>query len=822
MSVERDNTATARDWSRIELIFGQALTLPAAERDAFLDRRCAGDPELHAEIAALLAADAEADGFLAEAAALPQEPHATDLLRSGDRLGSYLIKRPLGHGGMGSVFLAERADQTFTREVAIKVLRHGSESASAAERLQLERQILADLDHPGIARLLDGGTTPTGLPFLVMERAHGEPLDVAAARLELSIPRRLEVFLAVCDAVSFAHRQLVVHRDLKPSNILLDDSGKPKLLDFGIAKLLADASLGPTAEDPISPLTTASWDRKLTPSYASPEQLRGERITVATDVYQLGVVLYKLLTGQLPYRFESRSLLDIERTITRESPPSPSSLARGIAPDLDAIVLKALRADPESRYLSVEALAEDLRRFQQSLPVLARQGAFRYVSGKFLRRHRLPLAVVALLGSLLAAFTDSTLRQAQRIERTASRLAAMEGVLFDLFWAASPEASQGRPPTVAELLERGERRLRVAPLQDPGAHGSVASLFGRIALHLGRFEDADKWLVEALDSFDAADNSSELQLAAARAKGDQALLALYREENYEQAERLARQALESARGADPKDSALLFELTNNLAGVYCWWRRWEPAEQLVERAAEMMEDGLAPGEQVAIHLSQRALLTKHRGQTAESRQLYQRALELFQQLEGEIDPDVGAVLHQLGLLARDDGDLETAGELLSQSLAIRRQIFPIEHWVVAQNLFQLAAIHHRSGDLELAEDLMQETLDIYLRDPARGPTMTRTVYILLHLAELQIDNDRHEQAEATLAELPESWWTSEVRDPRQQPWARAVRARIEASKGHQVEAKAILERSHEQLLELAGESYVATAKVRAWLEDLEI
>ena len=385
-----------KDWRRIEAILGSALELEPEEREAHIQKACGEDAEVLREVQSLLASHNEAAStFLGRPVPLPDDLNLPSPPASGEAVGAYRLLEKLGEGGMGTVYRGERADGAFEREVAIKVLRGGMHGVEASQRFELERQILASLDHPGIARLLDGGTTPAGAPFVVMELIDGEPIDQYCDRLGLSVAARVDLFLEVLAAVASAHRNLVVHRDLKPSNVFVDQQGHVKLLDFGIAKMLDPEEMGETGE------MTASWQRMLTRNYSSPEQVRGERITVATDVYLLGILLYKLLSGCLPHSFSSQSLAEVEAALTGNPPKPPSraledilrpSAIEGETPpqgvdridsDLDHIVLMALRSDPGERYGSVVELREDLQRFRQGLPIRARTGSRRYRAKKF-------------------------------------------------------------------------------------------------------------------------------------------------------------------------------------------------------------------------------------------------------------------------------------------------------------------------------------------------------------------------------------------------------------------------------------------------------
>jgi eukaryotic-like serine/threonine-protein kinase len=403
-------------WQRLKRIFQDSLEQAGDARAAFLDRACAGDADLRAEIESLLASHQEAGGFLSQPVVdaeglLADETPALE----GRRIGAYLILGELGHGGMGTVYRAVRDDDAFRKTVALKVVRGGGASP---HRLQAEREILARLQHPNIAAVFDGGTTEGGQPYLVMELVEGVPITEYCAARKLGTRARLEMVRAVCDAVQYAHRNLVVHRDLKPANILVGEDGRPKLLDFGIAKLLAGDA------DP-DQAPTATLLPAMTPEYASPEQVRGEVVTTSTDIYSLGIVLYELLTGRRPYVVQGESLESIVRAVCESAPPLPSTMVRrgDLRGDLDTIVLKALRKEPSRRYLSVQELSEDLRRHLAGLPVLARADTLGYRASKFVRRHRAAVAAAVLVSASLVGGIVATTRQARIAE--ANRLRAV-------------------------------------------------------------------------------------------------------------------------------------------------------------------------------------------------------------------------------------------------------------------------------------------------------------------------------------------------------------------------------------------------------------
>ena len=413
---------------RLKLFFAEALERPPAEREAFVDEACAGDAGLAAELRALLEAHARDGGFLEDIVAVG----ARDVVvhqgegsgggGGGDgmlrgRFGVYEILEELGSGGMGTVFLARRADSEYEAKVAVKIVRPGLFSTETLRRFRAERQALARLAHPGIARLLDGGTTERGVPYLVMEHVEGLPIDAYAEQKGLDRAARIHLFRSVCGAVQYAHANLIVHRDLKPANILVTAEGEPKLLDFGIAKFLGE-------EDPH---LTRVGERVLTPDYASPEQIRGEPVTTATDVYSLGVVLYRLLTGRAPYGFPSGRSSEIEKIVCEREPEPPR-----LSEDLDTILGKALAKEPERRYASVAELSEDLRRYLDNETVAARPDTLVYRASKFVRRHRTGVAAAAAAAFALAAGLAVALASAAAARREARKAEQINAFLQEI------------------------------------------------------------------------------------------------------------------------------------------------------------------------------------------------------------------------------------------------------------------------------------------------------------------------------------------------------------------------------------------------------
>jgi serine/threonine protein kinase len=531
---------TPEQFREIRNLFEAALELSLDEREAFVTEKCGDDSALRAEVLQMLRAEAKTrvpiDGPAAAAfhSRITEEtPPAGAFMGSegleGRRIGPYLLQRSIGSGGMGTVYLATRDDEAFKKQVALKVVQPHTGGTDLLRHFQQERQILATLDHPNIARLLDGGTTADGLPYLVMEYVEGRPIDDYCNEHKLSITERLKLFEGVCRAVQYAHQNLIVHRDLKPSNILVAENGTVKLLDFGIAKLL------PTQGQATAKLTRTGI-HLMTPEYASPEQVKGEAITTATDVYSLGVVLYELLTGHRPYRIKSRLLHEIVRIICEEEPTRPSTvvsvveeadtegkiptitpdrvshvregkpgrLKKRLTGDLDTILLMALRKEPQRRYRSVEQFSEDLERHLTGLPVLARRGAFPYRVSKFIQRNWTLLASLTLI--LIIAISYLFFDQYRKAHQ--QRLTAQ-----DLFY------SMKYLDTDIANLEQFALRLDIEKLQ-PEALQDFTKHIAKLRVRRRELENSYDHLLDTLRVYDSHSEQERLVLRLARIFGE--------------------------------------------------------------------------------------------------------------------------------------------------------------------------------------------------------------------------------------------------------------------------------------------------------------
>jgi serine/threonine-protein kinase len=753
-------------WERVEALFVQACAQPAGERAAFLEA-CCDEPALRLLVLELLAADAQPDDMLAEliagqAAALTRDE------RSGHRLGPWAVQRFLGEGGSSAVYLATRADEQFHKRVALKVLKRGRDTVALVSRFHLERHILAGLEHPNLARLIDAGTTDDGLPYFVMEYVEGAPLDRWCDERRLGPRARVELFLQVLAAVAYLHRNLIVHRDLKPSNILVTADGTAKLLDLGIAKLLDPERVGPDvrAAELVAPA--------LTPAYASPEQHRGDAITTASDVYSLGVLLAELLAGRRPPPAPQRAAAG-QRDASHELWPSrllrravgpdaltaeelaarrglaPAALARQLQGDLDAVVSQALASNPERRFASVDAFAEDLRRHLAGWPVAARGDAWSYRMAKFLVRQRLPvtlaaLAALALVLTLVGLFVQSArLQQARDVsERQRLRAEQVSSLLVDIFQVSDPGVAQGRNVTARELLDRGARRVQSELGGEPQVRAAMLATIAKVYRQLGLYHEAEPLAEQALlelrrggDRLHLGDALNEL--AVLRASLGQ----------YERAEPLFREALAVRRAVHGEQDERVAAALNNLALLQ--HDRGHYAE-----AAHLYREALARDEQrfgrhdprTLTGLSNLGLLEHDLGRDQEAERLLREVLAAREQRHGTRHPDVAETLALLGRVLGSQGYLDEAEAVLERALALERELRGGQHPDAARVLAELGSIARRRGQLARAEAFYRRALELQV---ARlGRAHPESAWTQVGLAECLLADGRTEAAEATL------------------------------------------------------------------------
>jgi eukaryotic-like serine/threonine-protein kinase len=768
------------EWLRRDRLLAEALEQPAPARAAFLDRACSGDAALRETLEQLLAAAEEPDGFLdapavelaaglvADWAEGQGDGAAPDLAPEGRRVGPYRLLEKLGEGGMGTVWLAERADGQFEQRVALKLVRTGMASEEVRRRFRRERQILASLNHPHIARLLDGGVFagPDGeeQPYLVMELVAGEPLTAYCERRRLPVEARLALFAEVCEAVRYAHGHLVVHRDLKPSNVLVaeDEEGRPsvKLLDFGIARLLEEEDAG-----------TRTLLPRLTPEYAAPEQVRGEAATTATDVYSLGVVLYELLTGRRPYGFARLTAAEVERVVCEWEPERPSAavaqasrfadaertaepgaLRLRLRGDLDAVVLKALRKEPAARYATVDALLEDVRHHLAGRPVAAHAPTAAYRARLFVRRHRWGVAAAAAFALLLMGFSAVTAVQSRqiRVERDRARSEAGKATrvtdfLLSLFEANDPNVARGDTLTAGELMARGLREAEALRSQ-PEVQAEMLEVIGRTYDRMGRLDLAAAPLEEALalrrrlhpESHPDLARSLFLRAATASDLGD-----------YGRAEPLFREALalqrDVLRPGDPALGATLY----GLAGLLHFQGRQAESDTLFRQAVHIFRRlPAAPEDPETVgYIKDVAGYLHYSRSYADAEALYRQAVRMQEAYYGEAHPALAETRFLLADVLFRTHRYPESERLYRRGLDVALPSLDERHFVVRQGLRGLAQTAYHQGRYAEAERLLRRVLDA---NP--GHEWTGAAGPLLDLGQVVAEQGRLAEAEPLLQE----------------------------------------------------------------------
>ena len=725
-------------WTEVRALFEEMVDLPPAaraERLASLE-----NAELREAVERLLASDQEAGGFLETPAAglagelLGAAPGPEDGAPPPERIGAYRVLSRLGRGGMGEVFLAERADGLFEQRVAIKLLRRGMDSEDVLARFSRERQILARLDHPHIARLLDGGAAPDGRPYFVMELVEGETITAFGRARRLSIEDRIRLLLDCCDAVSAAHRNLVVHRDLKPSNVLVTGAGQVKLLDFGIAKVLAEDAAG------AAQARTREDTRLLTPAYAAPEQLRGEPVTTATDVWALGALLYELVTGTTPQRRDAGAPADpapaaegetIERPSARvaktplEALPlgSPTErdrrrLEKRLAGDLDNVLRMALRREPERRYGSAGAFADDLRRHLSGQPVRARPDTLGYRAAKFLRRRRLAVAAAALVLLSLVGGLAATAWQARRAEANA-RVAAsaarraerVKEFLIGLFEIADPEQSGGSVPA-RDLLDQAGRRLDTELSAEPDVQADLLEAVARIDRGLGRLDSAETLARRSLAIRQAAPGSDPAGLGRSLAtlgavEMDKGKL----EEALKQLER----ALAIVEAREGPGSLAAARVRSDFAQALFWKGDVARATELEKTVYRDYRNALGEDHvQTAIHRRNLGVLLDELDRLDEAETAFRGSQAVLEKKLGPEHVNLGNSYVNLAVLLERRGKVRRRPKASTrESLEVRRKALGHDHRVVGQSLQLTALFYLNQGRYEEAERSYREALALF-------------------------------------------------------------------------------------------------------------
>ena len=817
----------AERWQRIDDLLQGALDCAPDRRGAFLENACGQDAALRSEVESLLEAYSRAGSLTAGPAfedglrVLTQDqPEAATDSMLGRRIGPYQIIRLIGSGGMGAVYLAARVDGAFQKEVAVKVIRRGLDTDRIIRRFSSECQMLASLDHPNITRVLDAGTTDDGLPYFVMEKMEGQPIDRFCQAVGLDLNGRLRLFRTVCEAVQCAHRNLIVHCDIKPGNVLVTAEGVPKLLDFGIARLLR-----PPADDATRDGATAAL-YLMTPEYASPEQVRGEPVTTVSDVYSLGILLYQLLTGELPNRLLRRTPAEIERSICEQEPARPSLVApraigRCLRGDLDNIVLMAIRKDPRQRYGSVEQVSEDIRRYLEGLPVIARPETRGYRAAKFVRRHKASVAAAILIFFLLAGGITATLWQAAvaRHERDAARLEQAKAARINAFLqemvgysavtAGGPNHTS-RDATVAEMLDDAAQRVETELADQPQVKAGMLATIGSTYMVQAKLDRAQRFLREAYDLDLKLYGSNSRQTASVMVplgglsylRGDYAgadswygkALPIYRahlkDVDFEirwmaalssdaafakralgrpaEAEALWQEALGYAPRIPPKYRGQTIAPRTFLAQLYMDRGDVAKADPLASEAVRELRSWGGDRVSLAQTLIDLGTIRRLQIRYAEAEALIQEGTNLFALAVGNDHPNVAYGLLSLSSLHYYESKFDQAAQEARQALNIVKKLPPGTNYYAAVYNALGRALNGAGRSTE-AEPLLREALAIRRKYPRRGDIATA----LGSLGECLVAQKRYAEAEPLLVEsyqilmvqhVPESPVLREARD----------------------------------------------------------
>lgn len=729
---------------RVRALFDAAAELPAAERQAFLAQACADDPTVQQEVEELLAAmarseqtwDRPAGADLAGALAADTESRA-----AGGRVGPYEITRLIGMGGMGAVYEGVRADDQFHKRVALKFLKRGGVGDLAVRRFRYERQILANLSHPNIATLLDGGLTPDGQPYIAMEYVDGVPLTTYAAQHRLTVRQRIGLLLQVCAAVQHAHQNFVVHRDLKPGNILVTGDGAVKLLDFGIARLMRDS-------EGLEMLpATQGGALAFTPDYASPEQVRGMPVAASSDIYALGVIASELLCGHRPFSLDGQLFAEWQTILTQAPAPAPSSLVRDadaaafstsaarlrrdLTGDLDAIVLQALRKEPERRYGTVDQFARDLQRHLDGLPVSAQRDSLGYRAGKFLRRRRLEVGALVLVGSSLVGGIVATTRQVQRVELERAKLEQVNSFLTNMFSSVEPELN-GPEVTVATALSQAARRIGEDSLA-PELEAQIRHTLGQTYYAISAYDSADvhirrAWTLrqQLFGDFDQRTSMSlSYVVAVAEARGQ-----------FAEAESLATLMVERQRRM-PRDQYSATELAtslDNLARTIEQQGRLDDAlavklESIALRRANTTDSASLAS--LPYTLNSVAVSYVYRGEFAKAETLLLEALQTEARVHTDSSYNTGSLLRSYASLLDEMQQPAKADSLARRSIAVLRRTAGATHYEYLRSVALLAQLRYGASDMPGTVAAAREVMaQVGLSLPEADATVGSTLQVL--------------------------------------------------------------------------------------------
>lgn len=815
--------------------------------------------EIRSEVESLIALEEEMGDFMS----LPisdfskdftEDLDETETLPVGRRIGNYEIIGELGHGGMGAVYLARRADGKFEQKVALKLLKRELNASALRHRFEQEREILASLEHPFIARLLDAGTTDDHIPFLTMEYVEGLPINDYCNINSLDLNERLDLFRKVCDAVAFAHRNLIVHRDLKPSNILIDAQRNPKLLDFGISKILSN-------EFERKNKATITKLGAMTPGYASPEQLQSKSVTTATDIYSLGVILYELLSGHRPFETKENNLPEIYKAVLETDPPLPSSIIADfglqtselqsnaklkskdtksqnnetnprfkirnpqLKGDLDNIVLKALRKEPERRYSSVESFAEDIHRYLRGLPVTAQPNTFFYRAGKFINRNRFSTTAAGLLFFAVVAGIAATLWQAQiaRAERDRTRIESekankVSGYMQNILNFSNPHwlssnPKRNREATIAEALDEALKNIDRDLGDEPEIQAEILLTLGQTYIGQAQYEKSEKLLRQSVEKFNQVLGEKNLKaMQASIILGD----ALYLLGNYDEAEKLYTEAIEYFRpvaAEDPKQTRWLAIAWNDLGNVKVYRADDAEAEKAYREAVELSRN-LTGNDRfiVPIALGSLGNVRHSLGYSEEAFDYYNQASEEIRLTGGENSMENGNLLSKIGVAYNDIGDYKRAEDYFQKAHDILLKLLGEENGYTALIMSRLAHNYYKQERFEEAEKMITKSLEIYRKLLPKGHFVISNAERIL--GGIYTKTNRVEKGE-TLLRKSINYFSERSKNPtRDIALAKMTLSENLMAQKRFAEARENVTEALEISLNLAGEKYHLTQECR--------
>ncbi len=734
-------------WDRIDELYDQALSLPPEQVVAFCTDACGDDEVLRRFLLDLVGSTVLSDDSIRQSISALAHDVASAPEITGERVGASRSEKLLARGGMGEVYLASRADGEFEKSVVVKVLRNRLNRDEFVRHFRTERQVLANLSHPYIPALVDAGQLEDGRPYFIAEYVDGTPIDTWCETQRLSIDGRVSLIVRVAAAVQHAHSNLVLHLDIKPENILIAADGTPRLLDFGVARLIDERDKGHKA---------------FTPAYASPEQLRGESPTVASDVYSMGVLMYRLLAGELPFsspRFSPAETKLADRERLDERVRKPESLP-GVDRDLRAIVRKSMADAAADRYSSVEALLADLDRYRNKRPVEAVGPTPLYRAGRFARRNSIAIAVVAGVFVLLAAFAfrEASLRKEaqaahQRAEQEAETSRQVSRFMTGLFEVSDPGEARGNSVTARELLDRGAERIGKELKDQPLVSARLMSTMGNVYVKLGLYDAAAPLLEEARSLREATLSAEDADLAAVLTQlGD-----VYRRlARFDEAEAVLARSLAIHEQQLPADPVELAETLQTLGNLYMRQGRFADAEQAHLRGIPIHESALGPDHpDFASHLNSLAMVYADQGRNDEAEALYLRAIGILEKAWGPDHPDLANHLESLGNLYNALARYDDSATYLERGLALRENALEPDHPLISYSLMNLAALFGNSGDLDQAEAYIARAIRI--QEKAFDADDYRLALSRYNLADMHWQRGRLDEAAALAHTALDSW-----------------------------------------------------------------